>query len=134
MMSNADIKLVQSLYDAFKRGDIGTIVRALSPDVAWESTGRQKDHPALGPRRGPAAVQDFFRIVSETQDVVSFEPKEFSSVDGKVFVLGHYAWTLKKTARQMESDWIHIFTISNGKVTAFREFTDTAALAEAYRG
>jgi ketosteroid isomerase-like protein len=34
----------------------------------------------------------------------------------------------------MASDWVHIFTIAGGKVTAFREFLDTARAAEAFRG
>jgi len=29
---------------------------------------------------------------------------------------------------------VHVFTIKDGKVTDFREFTDTATFAEAYRG
>ena len=31
-MSNANVTLVQSLYDAFKRGDIAAIVNAVTPD------------------------------------------------------------------------------------------------------
>jgi ketosteroid isomerase-like protein len=133
-MSDANVTLVKSLYDAFKRGDINTIIQALTPDVAWESTGDPKDHPALGRRKGPAAVQEFFRIVADTQDVRSFEPREFTATDDKVFILGHYAWTARKTKRPIESDWIHIFTIRNGKVVSFREFADTARFAEALRG
>ena len=49
-------------------------------------------------------------------------------------MLGDYAITLKKTGKKMESDWAHIFTIRDGKVTRFREFLDTAQAAEAYRG
>jgi uncharacterized protein len=55
-------------------------------------------------------------------------------VDDKVFVLGHYTWTIRKNGRTADSDFIHIFTVRNGKVVAFLEFTDTAAFAEAYRG
>ncbi len=52
----------------------------------------------------------------------------------RAFVLGHYAWKLRKTGRTVESDFIHIFTVKGGKVVQFREFTDTAKFAEAYRG
>ncbi len=40
-MSNGNITLVQSLYAAFGRGDIATIVAAMAPDVNWEVVGRQ---------------------------------------------------------------------------------------------
>jgi uncharacterized protein len=49
-------------------------------------------------------------------------------------VLGHYAWKIRKTGRAVASDWVHVFTLHNGKVTKFREFNDTAQFAEAYRG
>jgi len=29
---------------------------------------------------------------------------------------------------------VHVFTLKDGKVTAFREFTDTAQFAQAWRG
>jgi ketosteroid isomerase-like protein len=40
---------------------------------------------------------------------------------------------VKKTGKAMTSDWVHIFTIADGKVKTFREFLDTARAAEAYR-
>lgn len=132
-MDNANTKLVQSLYAAFGRGDIATIIAALAPDVAWESVGRPSDFPALGARKGQAAVQEFFKIVGDQLSFTEFSPKEFYAVDDKVFALGHYAMTVKATGRVNASDWAHIFTIRNGKVTAFREFGDTAQLAEAAR-
>ena len=32
------------------------------------------------------------------------------------------------------ADFVHIFTVKDGKVSGFQEFTDTATFAEAYRG
>ena len=37
-------------------------------------------------------------------------------------------------ASAIESDWLHVFTIRGGKVAAFKEFSDTAQFAEAFRG
>jgi len=33
-----------------------------------------------------------------------------------------------------DADYVHVFTLKDGKVTAFREFTDTAQFAQAWRG
>jgi ketosteroid isomerase-like protein len=41
---------------------------------------------------------------------------------------------MRGSGRQVASDWVHIFTIKDGKVAAFDEFTDTARFAEAMRG
>jgi ketosteroid isomerase-like protein len=132
-MSNANVALVQSMYAAFGRGEIATIVGALTPDVKWESVGRASDYPGFGPRKGQGAVEEFFSIVGQNLTFTEFSPKEFYAVDDKVFVLGHYAMTMKKNGRKHASDWIHVFTIRGGKVVQFREFSDTAQAAEAFR-
>ena len=125
-MSQANVSLVQSLYAAFGRGDIATIVKACAPDIHWEVNGRREDYPLFGVRRGPAEVQEFFTSIPQLQDVIEFSPREFHAADGKVFALGWYAWKLRKSGRTVGSQWIHVFTIDGGKVTRFHEFTDTA--------
>jgi uncharacterized protein len=133
-MTNANISVVQSLYAAFGRGEIAAIVNAMTPDAPWTVTGRRSDYPLLGTRAGQAGVQEFFATLNKTQEAKEFTQREFYAVDDKVFVLGHYTWTIRKNGRTADSDFIHIFTVRNGKVVAFLEFTDTAAFAEAYRG
>jgi hypothetical protein len=132
-MSNVNIELVQGLYAAFGRGDIATIVGALAPEVVWHSHGRPQDFPTLGTYKGPQGVQTFFQTVADTQTPTDFSPREFYTTGDKVFVLGHYAWTMRKTGKSAASDWVHIFTVRDGKVTTFDEFTDTAQFAEAIR-
>ena len=133
-MSAANIALVQGLYAAFGRGDIAHIVAALAPDVSWQVIGRPSDYPTFGARKGQPAVSEFFRLVAENQDATDFSPRDFHAAGDMVFVLGHYAWKIRKTGKAVDSDWVHIFAVKNGKVTAFREFTDTAQYAQAYRG
>jgi ketosteroid isomerase-like protein len=132
-MNNDNVKLVQSLYAAFGRGEIATIVNAMAPDSTWEMVGRAADFPTLGLRKGPAGVKSFFDLVLQHLDFSEFAPKEFYADGDKVFALGHYAMTVKETGKPLASDWIHVFTIRGGKVTAFREFMDTASAADAYR-
>ncbi len=132
-MSNANVALVQSLYAAFQRGDIAPIIAALAQDVRWEVIGRPEDYPIFGRRKGPAAVQEFFRLLAELQEASDFSPREFHAAGEKVFVLGHYSWKIRKTGRSVASDWMHVFTVKDGNVTAFQEFTDTAQFTESYR-
>src|SRR5438067_12937559 len=124
-MSNANVSFVQSLYAAFKKGDIAAIVEAIAPDAAWEVNGRREDHPLLGVRNGRSGAEEFFRTLAETQEVIDFSPRDFYSADDKVFVLGNYAWRMKKTGRTVDTKFIHVFTVKNGKVAHFLEFTDT---------
>ena len=59
-MSQADVALIQSLYAAFGRGDIATIITAVAPDIEWRLNGSRSDHPLLGTWKGPQGVQAFF--------------------------------------------------------------------------
>ncbi len=130
-MTNSEIAFVQSLYAAFGRGEIGTIVAAMTPDASWTVTGRRDDYPLLGTWNGPKEIEEFFRLVAEVQEAKEFSPREFFAADDRVFALGHYAWVNRKSGRKIASDFVHIFTIRSGKVAAFREFTDTAQFAAA---
>jgi ketosteroid isomerase-like protein len=133
-MDNANVALAKRMYDAFGRGDIAMIVNTMTADSHWETVGRAADFPTLGTRRGRPGVQKFFDLVGTNLKFSEFSPKEFYAAGDKVFVLGRYAATATKTGKSFASDWCHIFTIRDGQVTSFREFTDTAQLAEAHRG
>jgi ketosteroid isomerase-like protein len=133
-MSNGNVALVQSLYGAFGRGEIGAIADAMTADAEWTVTGRRSDFPLLGTWTGPDGVRRFFAQIDETLEFSEFVPRDFFAGDDKVFVIGRYAATIRRTGRTVSSCWIHVFTLRNGKVGGFREFTDTAQFAEAWRG
>jgi uncharacterized protein len=133
-MSNANVATVQSMYAAFGRGDVATIIGVLTPDIDWTCNGRQSDFPTFGSRKGPNEVTGFFKTVAETNDFSEFSPREFYADGDKVIVLGHYKITVKKTGKKIASDWCHVFTFKTGKVAKFQEFLDTAQAAEAFRG
>ena len=40
---------------------------------------------------------------------------------------------MKRNGRKLATPWAMVFTIHDGKVTAFREHTDSAKFVEAYR-
>jgi ketosteroid isomerase-like protein len=133
-MSQTNVAFIQSMYAAFGKGDIGTILSGVTPDIDWACNGRASDFPTFGPHEGPNGVNDFFKKVAEHVNFSEFSPNEFYADGDRVFVLGHYALTAKKTGKTMASEWCHVFTFKNGKVAKFREFLDTAKAAEAYRG
>ena len=41
---------------------------------------------------------------------------------------------MKATGRVAENDWAMVFTVRDGKITKFRNYSDTAAVASAHRG
>jgi ketosteroid isomerase-like protein len=79
-------------------------------------------------------VQGFFKTVGDTLEFSEFDPREFYASGDVVIALGHFTAKVKDTGRSASAHWAHVFTIAGGKVVKFREYTDTAAFAEAYTG
>jgi ketosteroid isomerase-like protein len=132
MSEQENTLLVQQTYDHFQSGDIPAVLDLLSEDVQWV-TAEVEGAPLGGTLRGREQVGQFFQSLSDIQEVRHFEPRDFVAQDDRVVALGHYAWHVKTTGRNWESDFAHVFTVREGKVTRYQEYTDTAALAEAYR-
>ncbi len=126
------VEFVQNLYAAFGRGDLETIIQAVSADVEWREVGRPEDFPVYGQRRGPAGVREFFAILGREVDFIQFSPNEIIPAGDRVFVFGHSLLEVRRTGRRVDTDWIHAFRIADGKVVKFDDFADTAQFAEAY--
>lgn len=132
MGEQENIELVMRAYDTFLRGDMPALMDMFADDIEW-LLDRNDDVPFAGLRRGKEEVAEFFRLIHENQHPLQFEPREFVAQGDKVVALGHYAWSVKPTDRTYESDFAEVFTIRNGKIARFREYTDTRAVAEAYQ-
>jgi ketosteroid isomerase-like protein len=128
MSEESNVQLVQDAFAAFQRGDIQSILNSLSDDVEWIEPPVE---PLGGVYRGRDSVAEFFRKVGETSDFSSFEPREYVAQGDRVVALGSYKATVRGTGRAYECDWAMAFTITNGKISKFQEFTDTAAFAAA---
>lgn len=133
MAEQENVRVVQEAYAAFKRGDIPSVLDACTDDVDWFLPGLPDIILVAGQRRGREQVGQFFAAINEHQEVQQFDPQEFIAQGDKVVVLGHYQWRIKTTGRPFESDWVHVFTLRDGKIAKFREYYDTAAGVEAYR-
>ena len=132
MSEQENIAVVQEAYNNFKTGNISGLVDQMTDDVVWQLP-EIKNVPIAGKRTGRDGVADFFDSVWRDQDVLEFEPGEIIAQNDKVVSLGHYKWRVKETGRDFESDFVHIFTIRDGKIAGFREHFDSAVVAAAYQ-
>jgi ketosteroid isomerase-like protein len=126
-------ELVQQGYQHFKNGDIQSFLGLLSEDVEW-TLFEIEGVPFSGTRRGSERVGEFYSQIFDTEEVLHFKPRELVAQGDKVVALGHYAWRVKSTGREYESDFVHVITVRDGKVARYQEFMDTAVVGGAYRG
>jgi len=117
MSEQQNVQIVKDAYAAFQRGDVATILGLLSDDVTWELLG-PAETPYAGLRRGHEGGAEFFRLLSESNEVLAFEPHRFLAEGDLVIVLGRYEARVKSTGRVAKTDWVHF---------------DSAAWAQAYR-
>lgn len=132
MSEQENTAIAQQAYHNFKTGNIDALLAQMSDDINWELP-EISVVPLAGKRNGREAVREFFAIVARDQDVLAFEPREFIAQGDKVVSLGNYRWRVKETDREYGSDFVHIFTVRDGKIVAFREHFDTATVAAAYQ-
>jgi ketosteroid isomerase-like protein len=133
MSEQENARMIQELYAAFGRRDVPFILSALAEEVVWQHP-RPDDIPWGGNRRGREAVAQFFAAISDHLEVEQFMLEEFVARGDQVVVFGHERMRASHGGRVYDSDWAHVFRLRNGKIAAFREYTDTATIVEALQG
>ncbi len=125
--------LVKEMYATFNRGDIQELLKSVGPNCDWNIPG-PREIPWAGRYKGPAEISKFFKSLADAADNLKMEPRKYIEMDDTVVVLGDGKFRSRRTGRTGETTWAHVFTLSNGKVVEFREYTDTAALLKALSG
>jgi len=133
MTPQENTKIVQSAFAAFGRGDIPALLGLLTNDVDWHGViGVGPKVPQRGPRKGTNEVATFFQQVGSSVNFEHFEPKHFVAEGDTVVALGYYDGTVKSTGKRFESEWAMAFTLRDGKIAKFREFTDSLGITSAF--
>jgi len=131
-MSEQNLDIIRRGYEAFGRGDIQTLLGLFDEQIEWVSPG-PPELATSGRRVGHQAVAEFFTTLSDLLDIQSFEPREFIVQGDRAIVLGHDTARVRATGKLIEADWVHAFTLRNGKVLSFQEFFDASAIVAELR-
>lgn len=125
-----NLEIVRGIYAAWPRG-IDAFLEALSPDIIW----RFADNFVYGevnPLVGHAALrQGSLKRLRTDWDGFDGELDELLDAGADIVGLGHYTGTYKATGRHLRAQFAHIWTLRDGKVTHWRQYTDTRQFADA---
>jgi len=133
MTEQENVRTIQEAYASFQRGDVQAVLNVLTDDVEWVTPGPTSILPLAGHRRGRDEVAQFFSLLNGSEEVEQFEPQEYVAQGNNVVVFVKYRSRIKSTGHTADADLVHVFTVRDGKIAAFREYYDTAAAVEAYR-
>lgn len=130
MGRNAD--LMKSLYQAFGRGDVKAVLDAFDPQIRWmEAEGFR--YAGGNPYDGPGAVvEGVFQRLADEVDGFTVNPQRFFECDETVITEGRYRGTVKSTGSPVDAQFAHVWTIRDGKVAGFQQYTDTKQWSDSF--
>ena len=123
--------IVVELYDAFHRKDEARLRELMHPDIEWIQCA---GFPGGASRRGIDEVIEpvFGKLQSEWIDW-HLDIDEYLDAGTSIVVLGRYVGTHGMTKRAMEAVFAHVYDLAEGRITRFRQFTDTVPIEAATR-
>jgi uncharacterized protein len=124
-----NLAIVQQLYAAFGQRDWETIRELFAPDIEWI---QNEGFPGGGRHMGADAVLNevfakFRADWTSWQAVVT----EWLDAGHAVIALGEYRGTHGATGKSTVAAFAHVYEVRAGRITRFRQFTDTAMIRDA---
>jgi uncharacterized protein len=130
MSSTLDV--VRGFYEALGKGDVPAVVELLSPDIEWTEAERFPYYG--GTWRAPEEiVKGLFEPLARDWSRFVVQPVSFLSDGHQAVSFGVYLGTHSRSGRSLTAPFAHHWTVQNGKIVRFVQYTDTAKVLEATR-
>lgn len=131
MSEQTNTAVVQTIYSAFNRGDVQTILSNSADNAEWVNYG-----PGAVPYFGnfSARIPDFFKAIGETTTGGSVAVDRYVASGEVVFCEGRYTATVRDTGAKISAPIAHVFTLRDGKVISWKGYSDSAAVLAAHTG
>lgn len=128
-MPSAQVQVVQQLYAAFGRRDHAALRELMTADIEWnQMAGFPGGGRYVGADAIFAHVFEGFRDNWENwQAVVT----DYLDAGEDVVALGYYTGTYQATGRSFHAAFAHHYTVLDGRIARFEQYTDTLKVAQA---
>ena len=132
MSEQDNLQTIHKVYEAFEEGDVEGVISMLTDDVTWTTLGPPDVIPYAGEKKGHDEVTGYFEAFGAAAETTAFEPQKFFAHDDMVGVLGHYTFSVVKTGKVVDNDFVHAFRLTGGKISTFEGYEDSAAVVAAF--
>jgi ketosteroid isomerase-like protein len=119
---------IESVYEAFTRGDIPHIVGLVAPGAVWRQS---KMLPWGGDYRGPAGAAEFFTKLNEAAETTGFVARENVECGAEVYSFGTYECVVRSTGKPATMEWMFRWRVEDGKITLYDAYVDSATITAA---
>jgi len=122
---------IMSVYAAFARGDMPSVLGAMAPSFSWTEP---EGNPYAGTYVGPDAVlQGVFMKLGTEWDGFAVVPQEFIAEANTVVTLGEMSGTYKATGKSFKTPFVHVWKFSGDRLQSFTAHMDTLVYQRALR-
>lgn len=126
------VELARGIYGAFARGDIAAVVGAMDANIHWSEAEGNPYEPSGAAWVGPdAIVERLFMKRGSEWDGFAVHPEQYHDAGETVVVEGRYTGRYLATGADLDSQFCHLLTFKDDKLTRFQQFTDTAQFQKA---
>ncbi|PKG43887.1 ketosteroid isomerase [Psychroflexus sp. MES1-P1E] len=130
-MNPFNVEVIDNLYKAFAKGEIPKVLELMDPKVVWneaESNAYADGNPYIGPE---AVLNGVFARIGAEHEYFKLEDVKLNNMfDNKVLATLRYD-AMYKNGKAYNAQVAHLWTLEDGKITNFQQFTDTKKLADA---
>ncbi|HQX54694.1 MAG TPA: nuclear transport factor 2 family protein [Pyrinomonadaceae bacterium] len=124
-MSNGVV--ISGVYEAFGTGNIPAVLGAFDENIAWtEAEGFMYGGTYVGPN---AVLENVFMRLGTEWEGFSAVPHQIIDGGDSVVGLGTYSGKYLKTGKSMSVPFAHVWTLRDGKIVKFVQYTDTLVIA-----
>lgn len=121
---------VKTVYEGFATGNIPLATSAFADEIVWNEA-ENSPYADQNPYEGEEEIVTglFVRLGGEW-DYFDATPSEYISADDKVVTIGRYTAKHGQTGKEMDIPFVHVWTVEDGKITSFQQYTDTLTHTE----
>jgi ketosteroid isomerase-like protein len=124
--ANDNIKIIQTLYEAFGQGHLEAILGAQTDDIDWATDTASTAAPWYGVRHKKERVADFFAKFGSAMEIEEFTPFSFAANDTDVLTVVRCRAKSRASGKPLDMNPHHYFVFRDGKISYYRGTEDTA--------
>jgi len=121
-------EIVEIVYQPLAKDEAPVFLENFDENIEWTEA---EGFPYGGTYTGASAILEnvFVKLATEWENFAAV-PDEFLDAGDKVVVLGTYSGRYNATGKSMKVPFAHVWTLRDGKIVKFVQYTDTLKVSE----
>ena len=115
-MSQRNVEILRSAYEAFDSGEANKLFELLDPDIEWQAAEDTE------PKHGVEGVLESLGAWFQVWDDLHMEPEEFIDGGDHVVAVVMFRGRVAGSNEQVSQRFFQVWTLRDDRVVAFREY------------